>query len=439
MYREVTEGCGCPAPSPYPYFTAEELGNYANVMIWALKNARQFNGNGQMENGDIIRILYEAPALPLIEEIYLRCLRNGWNPVVSIIPSPKMQKDFFNEANQDQLKWMAPWIVPPQVDGQWVNEFGQTVAEAIKGYIYIFAPEDLHHLEGVDAKKIAMSASAKKPYRDYLDPREKDGDFGWALAMMPTLALADEAGQSLQEYTREVIRACFLDLDNPSAEWQHLYENSKKVCEFLTNLPVDYYHIESYDGQTNMTIKAGEKRKWVGCSGHNIPSYENFTTPDCRGTQGRFYADKTSLRDGNLVKGVRLVFEDGKVTHATAEEGEEYLLSQLDMDEGARMVGEFSLTDRRFSKIEKFMANTLYDENVGGAHGNMHIALGRGFPSMIHTGEENLTKEQQKELGYCDSALHWDIVSGAKKTVDAILKDGTTLRIYDGIFYTETD
>jgi aminopeptidase len=36
------------------------------------------------------------------------------------------------------------------------------------------------------------------------------------------------------------------------------------------------------------------------------------------------------------------------------------------MDRGAAQVGEFSLTDRRFSRITHFMANTLYDENFGG-------------------------------------------------------------------------
>ena len=47
--------------------------------------------------------------------------------------------------------------------------------------------------------------------------------------------------------------------------------------------------------------------------------------------------------------------------------------------EGADRIGEFSLTDRRLSRITRFMAHTLYDENVGGAFGNTHIALGRSY------------------------------------------------------------
>jgi len=39
------------------------------------------------------------------------------------------------------------------------------------------------------------------------------------------------------------------------------------------------------------------------------------------------------------------------------------------MDKGAKAVGEFSLTDRRFSRIDRFMADTLFDENHGDAMG----------------------------------------------------------------------
>ena len=47
--------------------------------------------------------------------------------------------------------------------------------------------------------------------------------------------------------------------------------------------------------------------------------------------------------------------------------------------ENADRVGEFSLTDARLSPIDRFMADTLYDENVGGPFGNTHIALGDAY------------------------------------------------------------
>ena len=48
-------------------------------------------------------------------------------------------------------------------------------------------------------------------------------------------------------------------------------------------------------------------------------------------------------------------------------------------DEGSRRVGEISLTDGRLSRITRFMAETLYDENRGGPQGNFHLALGSAY------------------------------------------------------------
>jgi Leucyl aminopeptidase (aminopeptidase T) len=51
---------------------------------------------------------------------------------------------------------------------------------------------------------------------------------------------------------------------------------------------------------------------------------------------------------------------------ASADQGEEFVRSQLEMDPWACQLGEFSLTDKRFSRISAFMAHTLFDENYGG-------------------------------------------------------------------------
>jgi aminopeptidase len=107
------------------------------------------------------------------------------------------------------------------------------------------------------------------------------------------------------------------------------------------------------------------------------------------------------------------------------------LQKQLEMDSGSNKMGEFSLTDRRFSKIDKFMANTLYDENFGGAYGNCHIALGSSYSDTYAGNAAKLTKTARKELGFNDSALHWDLVNTEKKKVTARLADGSEILIYE--------
>ncbi|MFW5909105.1 MAG: aminopeptidase, partial [Desulfosalsimonas sp.] len=164
---------------------------------------------------------------------------------------------------------------------------------------------------------------------------------------------------------------------------------------------------------------------------HNIPSFEIFLSPDWRGTRGVYYADQPTYRSGNLVEKVRLEFDRGRVVSAEAETGGDFLRKQVQMDSGSDKIGEFSLTDRRFSKISSFMANTLYDENFGGKYGNCHIALGSSYSDTYAGDPKELTKSVKKQLGFNDSALHWDIVNTEKKRVTARLADGRKTVLYE--------
>ena len=93
------------------------------------------------------------------------------------------------------------------------------------------------------------------------------------------------------------------------------------------------------------------------------------------------------------------------------------------------------MTDRRFSRITKFMAETLYDENVGGPNGNSHLALGRSFHSCYAGNPKNLTRKDYEKLGFNGSSIHQDIVTTSPRTVTAQLTNGREKIIYrDGEF-----
>jgi aminopeptidase len=199
-------------------------------------------------------------------------------------------------------------------------------------------------------------------------------------------------------------------------------------------MSVTRLHIESEN--MDLVITPGEKRRWIGISGHNIPSFEVFLSPDWRGTRGVYYSNLPSYRSGNLVTGVRIVFERGSAAKIHAAKGEKFIRQQLRMDRGANKIGEFSLTDKRFSKIDRFMANTLFDENFGGPHGNCHVALGSSYADTYSGPAVELTKERKKALGFNDSALHWDLVNTEKKRVVARLSSGHDTTIYENGQFT---
>jgi aminopeptidase len=130
-----------------------------------------------------------------------------------------------------------------------------------------------------------------------------------------------------------------------------------------------------------------------------------------------------------------MTFDKGAVTKIEANTGEDFTVKQLSMDRGARRIGEFSLTDRRFSRIDRFMADTLYDENHGGRYGNCHLALGSSYSVTYNGDPSELTKEAKRKMGFNDSALHWDLVNTEDKAVTALLATGEKLLIYaDGTF-----
>lgn len=182
-------------------------------------------------------------------------------------------------------------------------------------------------------------------------------------------------------------------------------------------------------------VLLGEKRQFISGGGNNIPSFEIFTSPDWRGTRGVYFADLSSYRSGNYVKGIKLEFKNGRVIKAAAQQGQNFLRKMLAMDRGAAQIGEFSLTDRRFSKIDKFMADILFDENFGGKYGNCHVAVGSSYADTFCGDVSKLDKKMKEKLGFNDSSLHWDLINTEDKTVRAQLKNGKTVLIYEkGLF-----
>jgi aminopeptidase len=339
----------------------------------------------------------------------------GLNPVQRVMDSPSMEKNFYTHGNARQLTFVPP--------GE------ENFIRSLSGSIMLYAPESLTHLSDIDPKKIGKTMVARKYMRDILDRREDKGSFSWTLCLYPTSALARHARMSVKSYSRQVAEACFLNRTEPVEVWQSIHAKIMAIKKRLNRLPVEKFKVESKN--IDLSITPGPKRKWLGLSGRNIPSFEVFISPDWRGTKGVFYANQPSFRNGNLVSGVRLEFRQGSVIGIKARKGSEFVRSQLKLDTGACKLGEFSLTDKRFSKINRFMANTLFDENYGGKYGNCHIALGSSYSNTYAGDSIRLNRKLKQELGFNESALHWDLVNTKKKRVTAHLQTGKAVTIYE--------
>ncbi len=391
------------------------LERYAEVLIWGLNKAR----NRAIRKGEIVRVVFDIPAIGLAEVVQRKLIERGIHPVLRSGLTPVMEKNFYGLSDGRQLAFLAPG--------------DRELCERLNGSIYLYAPASLTHLRDVDPGNIAAATLSRKVLKDILDRRDAEGSFGWTLCMMPTAELARQAKLTEAQYEKQVVKACYLDSADPAGQWESIYREMGEIKKRLNSMKVAFYRVEG-EG-TDLKITPGDHRKWVGISGHNIPSFEIFLSPDWRGTEGRYVANMPSFRSGNYVAGVVLEFRKGVGSVVRADEGEEFARKQIAMDKGASRIGEFSLTDRRFSRIDRFMANTLYDENFGGKYGNCHIAFGSSYADTYRKNPVALTTAMKKKLGFNDSALHWDLVNTEPKTVTAQLVTGKRVVVYEnGVF-----
>lgn len=392
-------------------FDQTTLDRYARVLLWGLAVSRK----EKMTPGAPVLLRYDPAAQPLAEAVYRAILDEGFNPVPRATLSSVMEADLYRLARFNQLRFVPP--------GE------EELMRGIAGGIYLLAPDSLIHLCHVDPEDIAARQLALRPLRDILDRQEELGRFGWTLALYPTATLAAHAGQSLQDYAASIAEACLLGFSEPDKEWRRIWQEVQEIKAWLTGLRIESLRVES--AGVDLTVGLGAQRRWLGVTGHNIPSFEIYTSPDNHAVEGVFYADQPSFRSGNIVQGVRLEFKQGVAVSLAAEQGEGFAQRQIAMDAGARRVGEFSLTDRRFSRISRFMAHTLFDENFGGAHGNCHIALGMSYSDTFDGDPAILNEQLKRELGFNVSALHWDLVNTEDKRVTARLPGGGLRVIYE--------
>ncbi|QQG37678.1 MAG: aminopeptidase [Candidatus Kaiserbacteria bacterium] len=401
------------------------LERYADVLVNFALNM----GKG-IRKGDVVRVSGNESCKPLYVAICNAIVKSGGHVVGHYSPDDEQgdkrrnesfTRYFYEHASDEQLDFFPAKYLKGLID-------------QIDHSLFILSDADMHALDGIDPKKIMRRGVALKPFMDWRNEKQHKGKFTWTLGMYGTPAMAKEAGLSEKEYWNQIIKACFLDQKDPIKKWKEVYREIERYKLALNKLSPKIDRLHAVGPDMDLWIALGEKRQWLAGRGFNMPSFEIFTSPDWRGTEGWIRFNQPLYRYGSKVTGIQLWFKKGKVVKATAKTNEK-LLKQMVATPGADQIGEYSLTDRRHSRITKFMAETLFDENMGGPFGNTHIAVGMSYKDTFSGDVSKLTKAQAKKLGFNDSSVHTDMISTTRRTVTAHLKDGSMKVIYkDGKF-----
>lgn len=394
-------------PSP------KTLRSYAHVLTdFAL------NGGSGIKRDEVVLVATQVAGLPLARQLYRAVLHRGGHPILQLIDD-ECKRMLLAEGTAAQVEFFPrAWM--------------KGMAATIDHWVRVRAEDNPTYLKGIDPSRIMAAARSARPFREWLDKKEDRGEFTWTLCLYGTEAAAAEAGMSIQEYWRQIRRACYLDTQEPIGRWQQTYKEMNRVLRALNRMPIDRLHLTA-EG-TDLWISVGNGRQWLGGRGRNIPSFEIFTSPDWRGTHGTISFDLPLYRHGNIIKDITLRFEGGVVVEASAGTNES-LLREMIRQRNADKVGEFSMTDRRFSRITRFMANTLYDENFGGRYGNTHIALGKAYHQALAGDRRSVSKKEYARMGFNESVEHCDIIASTPRTVTAHLAGGSRKILYkNGVF-----
>jgi len=341
--------------------------------------------------GDNVSIDGTTLAAPLLRAMYRETLLAGGYPYPRI-SLPDQEEMFLKTASAKALATVSP--------------INRLIVETFDCHFQVLSEENTRALAAVAPERQARRSETHRPLVETYLRRFQEGTLKWNVCLFPTPAYAQEAGMSLADYEDFVYGACLLDHDDPVAAWQAVRQKQQRLVDYLTGKRE--VHVVGRDIDLRFSIAGRTVVSDDGCE--NMPAGEVFTAPIEDSLEGAIRFSYPASHQGHAVEEVRLRFERGRVVEAASRTDEEFLRRMLDLDEGARVVGECAFGTNM--GIERFTGNTLFDEKIGGT---MHLALGASIPG---TGGRN------------ESALHWDMVtdlrSGSEVRVDGdlFIKDG---------------
>ena len=320
----------------------------------------------------------------------------------------------------------------------WVAARQEHYCQVLPCRIHLIS-EDPDGLKGVRTDKIAKARQMSYPIlRPYIERRENREQ--WCIAAVPGVAWAKKLfpelsrNQAVEKLWEAILYTSRVDSD-PVKAWEEHNARLKARCDYLNSLHIASLYYRADNG-TDLTVGMIPQARFGGgydtlASGvqfnPNIPTEECFISPMKGVAEGIVYASKPLCYEGQLIENFYMKFEGGKVTEAKAEVNDELLQKMLNMDEGARYLGECALVpfNSPINETGLLFYNTLFDENAC-----CHLAVGMGFVDTIED-YHNKTLEECRALGINDSMIHEDFMIGtADLSITAKCRDGREVAIF---------
>jgi len=344
--------------------------------------------------GETIVIAGAARNIEILEEIARLCIADGINFILDI-SKDKLDAIMINAA-----------------DDEGIARLGKEKTDTYKPAKTALVVGSLSTTE-FDQDKMTKYTKALSEHTN----RFKSGDLDFSLTIIPTENDAELDGIEYNEYMRLFFESC----DQP---WEAISRAQARLIEKLDK--GKELKITNADG-TNLTIDIDGFTFANSGADKNVPGSEIFSAPKKEGVNGKLVSKGTfKYKKFPLVRNITLVFENGKIVEAHAEEGEETLKQIIATDEGSHFIGEIAFGTN--PHLRRHFVNPHLAEKISKS---FHVAIG-GCYTFKKYGDQDVNVNNGNK-----SDIHWDITTMLKDEGSEVHLDGQLLQ-KNGIWVDET-
>ncbi|QSO51982.1 aminopeptidase [Alicyclobacillus curvatus] len=376
-----------------------------------------------IQNKQDLLILASLDVAPFVRRVARHAYMAGAKRVYVEWNDDELDKTMFQLASEEALQEFPEWKAKGYVE---------MAKEGVALLGIVSSSPDV--LIDVDPSRIAtyMStvAAATKEFADYQIQRK----IRWTVIAVPSPGWATKVFPDLpKESAMEKLWGTIFGINRvgqpePAEAWKRHMDTLMEKRRALNSK--EYRKLHYNAPGTKLTIELPLGHEWYGGrsknqdgipSVANMPTEEIFTLPKRDGVNGTVRATKPLSFAGNLIGDFSFTFKDGRIVEFQAERGYEVLKNLLEMDDGARYLGEVALVpvDSPISISNLLFYQTLYDENA-----SCHLAIGRAYPCFKNV--ENMSEGDITAAGANMSNVHVDFMIGsAEMDIDGELADGT--------------
>jgi aminopeptidase len=316
----------------------------------------------RMQPGE--RVLIEAFDIPepFTVALIAAVSRAGGVPLVSTYHQPVLRA-LFLAATEDQMET--------------IGRIERARMESVQCYIGLRGTHNASEMGDVPPEKMDLyERHWWKPVHSEVRVRRTK----WVVLRWPHPAMAQSARMSTEAFEDFYFRAC------ASVDYERMGRAMEPLVERMD--ATDRVRIVGPGTDLSFSI-AGIPA--IACSGErNIPDGEVFTAPVRDSVEGVITFNTEALYRGVFYRDIRLTFRGGRIVQAEAGDKSAQLNELLDVDEGARYIGEWSLGVNPL--VLSPMCDTLFDEKIAGS---FHLTPGEAYDEA-----DNGNRSQ----------IHWDIV-----------------------------